>query len=60
MTWVQTPRRNGFFRKAGDLLLVKLTDRELRTSWLMVGMSVMSNLEKAVTVDVWKSTASFF
>ena len=60
MTWVQTPRRKGFLRKAGDLLFTLLEVRGLRTSWLIVGIAVVSNLEKAVNVEVWILTASFF
>lgn len=60
MTCVQTPRRKGFLRKAGDLLLAVLIVRGLRTSWLIVGITVGSNLEKAQTVELWISTASFF
>jgi hypothetical protein len=57
---VQTPRRKGFFRRAGDLLLEVSEVRGLRTSWLIVGIAIGSNLEKAVKVDVWIGTASFF
>jgi hypothetical protein len=47
-------------RKAGDLLFTLLEVRGLRTSWLIVGIAVVSNLEKAVNVEVWILTASFF
>ena len=38
-TRVHTPRRCGQFSSAGLLLLMMLTSRGLRTSWLMVGMT---------------------
>src|ERR1035438_82493 len=40
MTWMQTPRRNGEFSKAGDLDLYRTLLRPLRTSWLIVGICV--------------------
>jgi hypothetical protein len=38
MTCKQTPRRNGAFSRAGDLLLYFNLFRPFRTSWLIVGM----------------------
>jgi hypothetical protein len=39
MTWMHTPRRNGEFSKAGDLDLLRILFRPLRTSWLIVGIA---------------------
>src|SRR5688500_14731262 len=39
MTCKQTPRRNGAFSRAGDLLLYFNLFRPFRTSWLIVGIT---------------------
>jgi hypothetical protein len=39
ITCKQTPRRNGAFSRAGDLLLYFNLFRPLRTSWLIVGIA---------------------
>ena len=44
MTCRQTPRRNGEFCKAGDLDLLRILLRPLRTSWLIVGILQISTL----------------
>src|SRR5258708_32243160 len=42
MTCTQTPRRKGAFSKAGDLDLYFNLVRPFRTSWLMVGIAIIS------------------
>jgi hypothetical protein len=44
MTWMQTPRRNGEFSKAGDLDLYFTLVRPLRTSWFIVGIALKKSL----------------
>lgn len=46
ITWIQTPRRNGFESSAGDLDFALMTFRPLRTNWLMVGISYRTSFGK--------------
>src|SRR5262245_11680030 len=45
ITCRQTPRRNGQFFRAGDLLLYFTLERPLRTSWLIVGIWLRLKVE---------------